>query len=410
MERNWFSFLPGKNDLLAGAGSHLPIQAQEVNGHIHTPFSFSAFSDIEHAFKLAKEAGVSVLGINDFYTTDGYSQFDFFACGYKIFPLFNIEFMALQKNLQEEGIRVNDPINPGRTYFCGKGLRFPVSMSEKNRSKMEVLQEESNRQTFQMVGKLNNYLSNLNIGLNFDPEEIQRHFAKNLLRERHIAQAVRTVVFDKFSGDEDRKAFIKLLFGGKEVKSQMSNIAALENEIRANLLKAGGPAFVEEDPKAFLPLEEIIEIIIDAGGIPCYPVLLDDPSGKFTDYESGREKLFRSLTEKNVWSIELIPGRNDSKILKDFVTWFSEKGFVITFGTEHNTPQLDPLRITCRGGIPLDEGLKKINYEGAATLAAHQYLISRGEQGFLDGDKPRLNKHHEFVELGKAVIAKFTEK
>jgi hypothetical protein len=44
----------------------------------------------------------------------------------------------------------------------------------------------------------------------------------------------------------------------------LSDIAAIENEIRGNLLKAGGAAFVPEDPKAFLTLEEVKEIIIDA--------------------------------------------------------------------------------------------------------------------------------------------------
>ena len=47
----------------------------DINGHIHTPHSFSAFSNIEQAFELAKTEGVSVLGINDFYTTDGYDEF-----------------------------------------------------------------------------------------------------------------------------------------------------------------------------------------------------------------------------------------------------------------------------------------------------------------------------------------------
>ena len=72
-----------------------------INGHIHTPHSFSAFTDIEQPFKMAKEEGIRILGINDFYTTDGYDEFAEFAKAYKIFPLFNIEFMALQKLLQK---------------------------------------------------------------------------------------------------------------------------------------------------------------------------------------------------------------------------------------------------------------------------------------------------------------------
>jgi hypothetical protein len=293
--------------------------------------------------------------------------------------------------------------------MCGKGLNFPLSMGKEKKEMLKVLLEESNRQTFLMVEKLNAFTDKQGIGFNFNPIEIQYKFAKNLFRERHIAQAIRTSIFEKFPDTEGRKTIFKILFGGKEVKSPLENIAALENEIRSNLLKAGGPAFVEEDPKAFFTLDEVNSIILGAGGIPCYPVLLDDPSGNFTEYESDWEKLFYSLTEKNIWSIELIPGRNDFNILKDFVIWFHKKGFLITFGTEHNTPQLDPIKIACRGGVPLDDELRKINYEGASVLAAHQYLQSRGEKGFLEDGKPRLNKRLDFIELGKAVIAKFTE-
>jgi len=37
-----------------------------------------------------------------------------------------------------------------------------------------------------------------------------------------------------------------------------------------------------------MSLEEVIEIITNAGGIPCYPVLLDDRNGNYTEYEKDR--------------------------------------------------------------------------------------------------------------------------
>ena len=68
----------------------------------------------------------------------------------------------------------------------------------------------------------------------------------------------------------------------------------------------------------FFELKKISGIIIDAGGIPCYPVLLDDPSGKYTEFENDPEKLFNSLSSLGIGCIELIPGRNDFSILKRF--------------------------------------------------------------------------------------------
>ena len=407
MSQNIFTRLSGPEELLHNFKTQSKSTVPDINGHIHTPHSFSAFESIEQAFQLAKAEGISVLGINDFYTTDGYDEFAALAVKHNIFPLFNIEFMALQSHLQEAGVRVNDPSNPGRTYFSGKGLRQPANMSEASFEKIRNLQMESNRQTYEMVERLNAFMAEIQVGIIFDAKALHQRLAKNLFRERHIAQAVRIGVFSYYEEDADRKRILQKIFSGKEVKSSLDNFAALENEIRGNLLKAGGAAFVPEDPKAFLSLDEVIELIVDAGGIPCYPVLLDDPKGVCTDYEADKEKLLNELVKNDVYSIELIPGRNDFHILKDFVTYFHRNGFVITFGSEHNTPQLDPMKITCRGGVELDEELKQICYEGTAVIAAHQYLVANGKEGYLSGRKAKIAEKDYFVELGKAVINNF---
>ncbi len=405
--RSIFTGFPDEKELLEWYKMQSQQAVPNINGHIHTPHSFSAFSEIEQAFELAKKEGVSVLGINDFYTTDGYNEFAELAVKNKIFPLFNIEFMALQNDLQEAGVRVNDPSNPGRTYFSGKGLRQPAKMSEASQQKITNLQKESNRQTFEMVKKLNAFFAENGIDIQFDAAEVQARLAKNLFRERHIAQAIRIAVFEKETTDLGRAKLMNAIFSGKEIKSAIDDVAGLENEIRGNLLKAGGAAFVPEDPKAFLSLEEVHELIIDAGGIPCYPVLLDFANGNFTDFEGDKEKLLQTLKSKNIFSIELIPGRNNFNILKDFVTFFNKNGFVITFGTEHNTPKLDPMKVSCGGGVDLDDELKQINYEGTAIVAAHQYLIAKGKEGYLKNGVARIEEKERFIELGKAVIARF---
>ncbi len=407
---NLFDEFPNREKLLKWfekqSISHIP----DINGHIHTPHSFSAFDNMDTIFQMAEKENVEVLGINDFYTTDGYKEFAGKALEAMVFPLFNIEFMVLQDKLQKDGVLVNDPNNPGRTYFSGKGLNFPVKMGDNSLKKVKDLQGESNNQTYLMVEKLNAFLAEKGIDLIFDPEGLHKNMAKNLFRERHIAKAIRLAVFEKENNEKGRKELLSKIFTGKDVKSDLNDFAGLENEIRSNLLKAGGAAFVPEDPKAFFSMEEVIDIITDAGGIPCYPVLLDNPQGFITEFESDKNYLLDELIKNNVYSIELIPGRNDYQILKDFVTFFHKNGFVITFGTEHNTPKLDPLKISCRGGEPLDIDLKRINYEGASVIAAHQYLNSMGDEGYIRDKKARIGEKEKFVKLGKAVIAQFCKK
>ncbi len=403
-----FTDFPGKQALLEELKSKGGQKVLLVNGHFHTPFSFSAFTEIDQPFQMAEAEGVQVLGINDFYTTDGYDEFVELALKYKIFPLFNIEFMSLQKDLQEANVRVNDPANPGRTYFSGKGLTSPLVLAGEQLNLLEQVQHESNVQTAEMVKKLNELLAELSAGFSFDFDDLKAKYAKNMLRERHIAKALRISIDEKFSNPEEKKAFYTKVFSGKEVKSKLTDVAGLENEIRGNLLKAGGRAFVPEDPKAFLSLEQVKDIIITAGGIPCYPVLLDDAKGNFTDYEGDFVKLYETLRSKGVYSLELIPGRNTFVVLKEFVTFFRSKNFLITFGTEHNTPQLDPVRVSCSNGVDLDEELEQIGFEGACIIAAHQYLIAKGEQGYLNADGDAKTKEYDsFVELGQSVISHF---
>jgi hypothetical protein len=384
---------------------------REVNGHIHSPYSFSAFSDMENIFSMARNENISVLGINDFYVTDGYDAFHKGCVTNRIFPLFNIEFIGLLKEEQKKGIRINDPNNPGRIYFSGKGLDYPFHTGFMLKRQLKSVIRESQQQIRAMITKLNELIEKQNPALKLSYENIKKEYAHDLVRERHIAKALRMLAVKNFTTEEKQLEFIEALYGGKKSKTGLVNPAAFENEIRSNLLKSGGAAFVEEDERSFLELQKIILIILKAGGIPCYPVLLDDASGKYTEFEADPQKLWESLKKLKVECIELIPGRNDFSELKKFVEFFHEKGFIITFGTEHNTPELIPLTVTTRGGVPLDENLKRIGWEGACIIAAHQYLRADGRQGYVMPDgKHSADQKNGLVKLGQLVIEYYLKK
>jgi len=386
-----------------------PDLIYEVNGHIHTPYSFSAFSSVNPIFEMAVEEDVKILGINDFYTTGGYLEFHENAVENWVFPLFNIEFIALDQELQKKGIRVNDPNNPGRTYFSGKGLDFPETLDPAHAKIVESVKAETHRQVETMVDKTNSILTDIGSDLRLGYQEIRKNYARDLVRERHIAKALRIAIFEKSPTLEERMTFLTALYDGKEPKANPESNSAVEIEIRNNLLKAGGKAFVEEDEKAFLSVDAVIDIIINAGGIPCYPVLLDDAKGSITDYEADKEALLIELRQKKIFCMELMPGRNDAGILNDFVDFFHSKGFIILFGTEHNTPDMIPLTVSCRHQVPLSAELKKISFEGACIIAAHQYLRAQGSESLVmkwsDLDSEQKNS---ILALGKAVIYHFT--
>lgn len=404
-DMSFISGLPEPNGL---HGAKPTGEVPDVNGHIHTPYSFSAFRDISQIFDMAQREKVRVVGINDFNVTDGYPEFHDQAFSHSVFPLFNIEFISLLKKEQSSGVRVNDPNNPGRTYFSGKGLNFPSVPDLKTSETLKKIKRESNRQTREMCEKLNGHLKRCNAPFTLSFDKIQKKLARELVRERHLAKALRIEINKYYSSYNEKTDFLFTIYHGVAPEADLDSIAQVEDEIRARLLKKGGAAFVEEDDKAFLELNQVIDIIVKLGGIPCYPVLLDDKNGSFTDYESDFEKLFINLTSRNIWALELIPGRNDCNVLKKFVKFFDERGFTITFGTEHNSPGMMPLKVGCRKHVPLDDYLRRVSYYGTCVIAAHQYLHARGEEGYLDtSGKPKVGERESFVKLGNDVISYF---
>jgi len=377
-----------------------------VNAHLHTPYSFSAFECLTEALDRAVKENVKVVGINDFYSMDGYEEWRDEAAKRNLCPLFNIEFISLQEDDQKAGIRVNDPNNPGRTYISGKGLKCPPALPEPFATQLAEVRRESNLQVEKMCCKLNEVLKSVSAGFSLDYEQIKRDLTKGSVRERHLAKALRIAVYAHFSNDENLiKTFFEKIFGGKALKSEVANHAAVENEIRGNLLKAGGAAFVPEDPKAFLPLESVRKIILAAGGIPTYPFLADDAKGGFTDFEQDIEKAAAILRERGFFSAEFITTRNSIEILERYAGYLSDNGFVVTFGSEHNTPAMEPIELFARGGAPLTERLKQINCEGACITAAHQHLVAQGLKGYVDADgKADFAHKTDFIQLGEKLI------
>jgi len=97
MTDNILKDFPAPAELLEWYEKNDSDTVHEVNGHLHTPYSFSAFRDMKQIFDMASAENIKVLGINDFYVTDGYEAFYKHSLGNRIFPLFNIEFIGLLK-------------------------------------------------------------------------------------------------------------------------------------------------------------------------------------------------------------------------------------------------------------------------------------------------------------------------
>ena len=389
---------PDSETLLNLFSEEKSVFPMKVNNHIHTPYSFSAFDTVTQAVRLAVAENLRILGINDFYVCDGYKEFIEECIDHGMFPLLNIELIGISKSDQEAGIRVNDPSNPGRTYISGKGLQYPVELPEDQAAKLDVIVKESNLQVAKMVELANEWFIKQEVDISLSVDEIMDELAVNLLRERHVAKMVRLKLEKMASDDLVYYEILTKIYGGKSFTKRREDIAGTEDELRSKLLKAGAPAFVPEDDKAFLPLEEIVQIIRDAGGLPTYPLLLDGTGGELTEFERKKEHLLEVLESRGIDSIEFIPLRNDIQILKEYAEFFYKEGFTVSFGTEHNTSKLGPLAVSCKGEVPLDDSLAKISFLGAAYVAAHQYLVVKEGQGYTRPSRAKMEL------LGRAIF------
>jgi hypothetical protein len=408
---NIYKNMPGKDNLLQQACLPGDNDYALVNAHLHTPYSFSAFESVSQALDRAVAERVSIVGINDFNTTDGYAVWAEECLKRNLFPLFNIEFIALNREDQINGIRVNDPNNPGRIYLSGKGLAFPQIIQGNSLDLLNKVKIESNKHVEKICSKLNEYLTACEGPFRISFTDVSDSLTLGNIRERHLAKALRMKVAEYFKNEADQVVFYNKIFGGKSLKSDMRNAAGIENEIRGNLLKAGGPAFVPESPESFLVMKDVCNIIIDAGGIPTYPFLADDAKGNFTDFEGDLHNAVEVLKNRGIASVEFIPTRNTVTILEKYAGYCWDNGLIVTFGTEHNTPQMEPITVFASKGAELSPKLREIGYKGACIVAAHQYLVGTGEQGFIrkDGDISGGSENEEFIKLGHALIKTITK-
>jgi len=399
-----FKYLPVPDELLGWVAEH-PLRGSISNNlHIHTPYSFSGFTDIREAVNLALEQGVSVLGISDFNTTEGYKSFTDECQRAGIFPVYCIETIALSVEAQRSGIRWNDPSNPGRIYFCGKGLRYPVENAQNAQDTLLRIAQALEDRIRKMIDKVNIHLESAMPGIQLDYDHIRETMTEGTVRERHIAKALQQIIAGVFPEFRERVNALKGLYG-KESQIDVTDEVELQNELRSNLLKAGKVAFVEEYPEAYLSLDEAKSLIQAMGGIPCYPVLATGTKEQLTEIERDPEILCDELLQRDIHCAEFIPARNDVNLLRDYVSVFRKNGIILTAGTEHNTPRMEPMIPACLGGVELDVELKEAFWKGACVVAAHQYLTSIGRPGYVDALGKRTNEEIKQLEsIGEAVI------
>ncbi len=370
-----------------------------ANMHVHSPHSFSYFGSIEELVTAAKEECVNILGISDFNTCEGFDDFERACRKRGIFPSYGLEVIAIDAESQKNLLLANDPDNPGRVYLCAKGIPFPAKQDAFTLDLLERVKKESKARGIQTVEKLNNIFINQQIPLSISYEDIEKTTPSGWVRERHVAK----VIAEKALETPEPQAVISKLAGAKYEAAAL-NSNDLQQFLRSKLLKSGCPAYVREEKGAFLSLAEAKKLFLSLGGIPAYPVLADG-SPEMTDWEKDPATLAERLAGLGYHAVEFITCRNSLNVLSEYVEVLSDAGFLITAGTEHNSPARAPLKPSAKDCAELPADLQKIFLRGAAVVIAHQELCSADRDGFVDETGARTNISIEkLAETGEAAV------
>jgi len=193
----------------ASAGGQRPARLK-VNCHIHLPPNFSAFQTVEQAIKLSAAQGVRVLGVSNYYDYDVYGDFVDGARKAGIFPLFGLEIICLIDELVKQGVKINDPGNPGKMYICGKGItRFAPFSADASRL-LGVIRHNDSTRMREVIRKLGEVLAQRGLPIRLTDAEVidmvaTRHGCPRgriYLQERHVCQAFQEAIFARVPAAE----------------------------------------------------------------------------------------------------------------------------------------------------------------------------------------------------------------
>ncbi len=392
----------------------------EANAHIHLPPNFSAFSGVAEAVRLAHAEGVGVLGVSNYYDFRVYAPFADACRAAGLFPLFGLEAIAMLEPLREDGIRINDPGNPGKMYLCGKGIVGFDSPAPEAREILRRIREADDARMAEMTARLEARFAEAGLPTELDAEAIRQEVVRATgappeavtLQERHLAAAFQAALFRLVPERAHAGALARLLGTSDASGPDPSDALAVQGALRKHLMKAGRPAFV---PERFVSFDDARRLVLALDGIPCYPVLADgaDPVCPF---EAEPAELAGSLLARGIAMCELIPHRNAPETLAAYATTLREAGLAVVAGTEHNTPDRLPLAPRGPGGAGIAPEIRAIFLEGACLVVAHQALRARNEPGFVDGEGVPAGGYADadarirhFARLGRAVLKSFAD-
>ncbi len=276
-----------------------PPQAEVVNLHCHTFFSFNAYGYSPTGLAwLARQRGFKALGIVDFDVFDGVDEF-LAAC--ESVGVRGSAGLETRVFVPEFATReINSPGEPGIYYYMGIGLtssQAPAAVAP-IWADMRRRAEQRNRE---MLDRLNRHL--VPVAVDYDRDVLPLTPGGNAT-ERHMLVAYTQAAARHFADPAPFWAE-KLGLTLDQVAAQIGNAPTFQNLARSRLMKRGGVGYVLPSPRSFPVVEDVNRLMVACGALPCATWLDGLSAG-----EQAIEELLDLLIGKGAVALNIVPDRN----------------------------------------------------------------------------------------------------
>ena len=361
--------------LRALAGHEFSVPYERVNMHIHSFFSYNTngYSPSHIAWE-SRKAGLYAAGLCDFDVLDGLEEFFIAGQVLGLRTTVNMETRAFLAEYAE--VDINSPGEPGVTYIMGAGFSRNPDADSPEAATLAQYHRQANNRIRAIVQRINTRLPE--IAIDYEKEVVSLTPAGSPT-ERHIVRAYRLKAESVFSTSTLLHEFWGTLMKQTplEIEKLYMNIPAIENSIRAILVKAGGVGYEKPTEKTFPPVDGFIKWALNCGAIPMITWLDGTSKG-----EENIIQMLECMKAKGACAVNIIPDRNHNipdpdmravkiKKLAEVIRASENLGMPINIGTEMNKdgqPFADDTQ--CEALRPYHE----IFLRGARIMVGHTWL------------------------------------
>jgi hypothetical protein len=247
---------------------------------------------------LARRRGFKLMGIVDFDVLDGVDEFLAACDRVGVRGSAGVESRVF---IPEFATReINSPGEPGVCYHMGIGFTSS-QVPERAAGILADLRGRAIRRNQAVVERVNSHLDPITIDYERDVLPLSPGGTPT---ERHIVVAYARAA-ERDSADPVGFWADRLGVAREQVASSIEDPARLQTLIRARLMKSGGVGYVPPAPDMFPSVEELHELTVACGALPCAAWLDGTLEG-----EQAIEELLELLIGKGVVALNIVPDRN----------------------------------------------------------------------------------------------------